>query len=132
VLFRSPLPFADNEFDLGFSNAVIEHVGSRERQAAFLAELVRVASRVFISTPNRFYPLELHTRLPLLHWLPPRLFRSVLARLGMDFYSREENLNLLTARELKGMLPPGPYRVRLFRHYFLGLPSNLILIVEKP
>lgn len=126
-----PLPFADDAFDLGFSNAVIEHAGNRESQAAFLAELIRVSRRVFLSTPNRWYPVELHTRLPLLHWLPPALFRRIISRLGFDFYAQEENLNLLTANKLKGMLPPGKFRVRLLRHYFLGLPSNLILIVEK-
>ena len=42
---------------------------SRE-QRRFVAELCRVAPRVFISTPNRWFPLEVHTRLPLVHWLP--------------------------------------------------------------
>jgi hypothetical protein len=131
VVSGRPLPFADDAFDLGFCNAVIEHVGSRRRQAAFLAELIRVSRRVFLSTPNRWYPLELHTRLPFVHWLPASLFRRLIAHLGFDFYAREANLNLLTARELKGILPPGNFRVRLLDHYFLGLPSNIILVVEK-
>ena len=50
------LPFADGEFDLYFSNAVIEHVGGGERQRAFVAEALRVAPRVFITTPNRWFP----------------------------------------------------------------------------
>ena len=38
------LPFADGEFDLGFSNAVIEHVaGGRDGQRQFISELCRVA-----------------------------------------------------------------------------------------
>jgi Methyltransferase domain len=48
------LPFADDEFDVAFSNAVVEHVGSREEQRRFVAELCRVAPRVFLSTPNRW------------------------------------------------------------------------------
>jgi hypothetical protein len=35
-----------------------------------VAEAVRVSSRVFLTTPNRWFPVELHTRLPLVHWLP--------------------------------------------------------------
>src|SRR5438093_5830985 len=63
------LPFPDNAFDVYFSNAVLEHVGGRERQRAFVDEALRVATRVFVTTPNRWFPVEVHTRLPLVHWL---------------------------------------------------------------
>jgi hypothetical protein len=87
------LPFADGEFELGFSNAVVEHVaGGREGQRQFVAELCRVAQRVFVTTPNRFFPVDPHTLLPFAHWLPPgpardrllraRGFDDVLAPLG--------------------------------------------------
>ena len=65
------LPFGDGEFDLGFSNAVVEHVaGGRDGQRRFVAELCRVAQRVFVTTANRWFPLEVHTLLPVVHWLP--------------------------------------------------------------
>jgi hypothetical protein len=65
------LPFADGAFELGFSNAVVEHVaGGRDGQRRFVHELCRVAQRVFVTTPNRFFPLEVHTLLPFVHWLP--------------------------------------------------------------
>ena len=64
------LPFDDGAFDVVHSNAVIEHVGPRERQEAFVHEAVRVGRRVFLTTPNRWFPVEVHTRLPLVHWLP--------------------------------------------------------------
>ena len=68
------LPFADAQFDLGFSNAVIEHVaGGREGQRQFVTELCRVARRVFVTTPNRLFPLDPHTLLPFVHWLPAGL-----------------------------------------------------------
>ena len=83
------LPFADGQFDLGFSNAVVEHVaGGRDGQRAFVHELCRVAGRVFVTTPNRWFPLEVHTLLPFVHWLPagPRShmlhFEDVLDPLG--------------------------------------------------
>ena len=89
------LPFADGEFDLGFSNAVVEHVaGGREGQRRFVHELCRVSQRVFVTTPNRWFPLEVHTLRPFVHWLPPgpreRLvpFEDVLDPLGpKDFRS---------------------------------------------
>ena len=66
------LPFADGEFDVVFSNAVVEHVGGREQQRQFVAEALRVARRAFVTTPNRWFPVEVHTLLPLVHWLPER------------------------------------------------------------
>jgi SAM-dependent methyltransferase len=73
------LPFADGSFDLGFSNAVVEHVaGSRDGQRRFVHELCRVAHRVFVTTPNRWFPLEVHTLLPFVHWLPASARRRVI------------------------------------------------------
>ena len=66
------LPFGDNSFDIAYSNAVIEHVGStRADQLQFLTELVRVSKRGYLTTPNRHFPIEIHTRTPLLHLLLP-------------------------------------------------------------
>jgi len=127
-----PLPFKDDQFDVGFSNAAIEHVGSREDQRFFLSELIRVSRRCFVTTPNRWFPIELHTRLPLVHWLPRPLFSRIALLLGFEFYSKEENLNLLTYRELMGLVPAArAKRARITKQFFLGFPSNLMLVIEK-
>jgi hypothetical protein len=86
------LPFPDEAFDIGFSNAVVEHVGGgRAEQQRFVHELCRVSRRVFVTTPNRFFPLEVHTLVPFAHWLPrgvrdrllrARGFHDVLEPLG--------------------------------------------------
>lgn len=125
------LPFADKQFDIGVSWAVIEHVGSRERQARFLQELVRVSRRVFITTPNRWYPIEFHTVMPFLHWLPPDIFRAILKALRMEFYASEETLNLLDEKALLAMLPPET-RTRKLHFRLMGPISNLVLCIESP
>jgi hypothetical protein len=101
------LPFADGEFDLGFSNAVVEHVaGGREGQRRFVVELCRVARRVFVTTPNRWFPVDPHTLLPVVHWLPPgRLRDRVLRARGFD-----DLLVPLGPKELAALFP---YRVRV-------------------
>ncbi len=85
------LPFPDKAFDVYFSNAVIEHVGGRERQRAFVAEALRVADRVFVTTPNRWFPIEVHTRLPLVHWLPERAAHRAYA-LACKPWAKENHL----------------------------------------
>ena len=96
------LPFEDDAFDVAFSNAVVEHVGGRDDQRRFVNELCRVAPRVFVSTPNRWFPLELHTLVPFVHWLPRSLSNRAFALLHKDVW---DDTNLLSSRELIGLFP---------------------------
>jgi SAM-dependent methyltransferase len=125
VIAGDRLPFRDGEFDVAFSNAVVEHVGSRGAQASFVGELCRVAKSVFITTPNRWFPFEHHTGLPLMHFLPPPVFRALLRKTRYAHWSEESNLNILTARELARLFPahvvPTVDVIRL-----MGVPSNLV------
>jgi SAM-dependent methyltransferase len=97
------LPFEDDAFDVAFSNAVVEHVGGRDEQRRFVAELCRVAPRVFLSTPNRWFPLETHTLVPFVHWLPRPVADRIFGALGKDGWKR---VDLLTKRELLELFPP--------------------------
>jgi hypothetical protein len=100
------LPFRDGEFDLGFSNAVVEHVaGGRDGQRQFVHELCRVARRVFVTTPNRWFPLEVHTLLPFVHWLPPAARGRVLPF--------DDVLDPLGPQELASLFP---YSVRVINN----------------
>ncbi|MCL2405614.1 MAG: class I SAM-dependent methyltransferase [Defluviitaleaceae bacterium] len=127
------MPFGDETFDLAFSSAVIEHVGSRANQAAFIRECVRVSKKyIFITTPNRYYPVELHTVLPIIHWLPPRVFRGILKLLGKSFFALEENLNLLSKKDIAAIMDTIQgvrYKVDTIR--FLGFKSNILLTIVR-
>jgi SAM-dependent methyltransferase len=123
------LPFPDSYFDIGFSSAVIEHVGDANHQREFISELLRVAKRVYVLTPNRWFPIELHTMLPLVHWLPQARHQRLLSSLGLEFWARTENLNLLSARDLRALFPSRiPVRIMSLRTF--GWPSNLIAYAE--
>ena len=124
------LPFGDAEFDIGFSNAVIEHVGARDEQRRFVAEILRTCRRVFVCTPNRGFPIDPHTLLPFVHWLPRRWWYAILRWTGNGHWARESMLNPLSARDLGGLFPPGT-KVRIERQRMLGLTSVLIAIAER-
>lgn len=113
------LPFADGEFDITFSNAVIEHVGDRERQRQLVSEAIRVGRRVFITTPNRRFPVEVHTRLPVVHWLPDRLAHPAYRAVGKSFAT---DVHLLSKSSFEALFPG---RVRIVN---LGL--TLVAIVD--
>lgn len=127
------LPFAASSFDVVHSSAVLEHVGSFANQKDFIAELTRVAKRVvFLTTPNRWFPVEFHSVLPLLHWLPKRWYRRVLSGTPYRFFALEENLNLLDRRELLRLCSGlRGCSVRIESQRLVGIPSNLLVTIEK-
>jgi SAM-dependent methyltransferase len=125
-----PLPFPDGSFDIAYSNAVIEHVGSREQQRRFVSELCRVGKRVFITTPNLWFPIEHHTGIPLLHYLPLSVFRGLLRSTRLRFWSDVNNLNPLTASELRQLFPSSsPVKIETLGLGFGPLRSNLLAVV---
>jgi hypothetical protein len=127
------LPFPAGHFDLVHSSAVLEHVGSRASQRQMLAECLRVARRgICLTTPNRWFPVEFHTMLPLLHWLPPDTYRGLLRKLGYGFFAEESNLNLLSAGDMLGLCEGFEgWRFKLVRQRLLGLTSNLLLFGHR-
>lgn len=94
------LPYADRSFEIAVSNAVLEHVGGIEQQRAFIAEMTRVADRVFITVPHRYFPVEHHTAIPFAHWFD-KTFSIVARALGHGTWLKEENLVLMARSNLK-------------------------------
>ena len=90
------LPFEDGEFDLAYSNSLIEHLPPADRPA-FAAEVKRVASKWWVQTPAFGFPLEPHALLPAAHWLPPTIRRRYW-RLGVG--GDWEEISLLRRAEL--------------------------------
>ena len=116
--------------DLVISNATIEHVGNFNNQKKMIQNIILLTKKYFIiTTPNRFHPIDFHTKLPFLHWFPKNIHRRILKILKLDFFSREENLNLLGKNELKNLLTvSGAKNYKIFDITFLGFKSNYIVI----
>ena len=130
--------FSDEEIqnfgsDLVISNATIEHVGSFENQIKMCENIIKLSKKYFIiNTPSRYHPLEFHTKLPFLHWLPKKIYRIILNFLGLKFFADEKNLNLLSENDLiyiMKKLDQDNFKIKKIR--FLLFKSNLILIGKK-
>jgi methyltransferase family protein len=72
------LALADKGYDIGFSNSVIEHVGSWERQEQFASEIRRVAKALWVQTPAYECPIEPHYMAPFVHYFPPSFQKLIL------------------------------------------------------
>ncbi len=72
--------FANDSFDLVFSNSTIEHVGGPVARAAFAGEVRRLAPAYYVQTPSIAFPYEVHTGLPFWWRYPPALRARIIAR----------------------------------------------------
>lgn len=129
--------FVDTQFDLVYSNSVIEHVGAFTEQMAMAREVRRVGKAYFVQTPNRGFFIEPHFFVPFMHWLPlkPRLFVArhfalqvsgggLKRRLPDEEMLREvAEIRLLSRKELSALFPDAAiWTERLF-----GLAKSFIV-----
>lgn len=91
------LPFPDQSFDVVISNHIIEHVVSADKHIAEIARVIRSNGLVYLATPNRLWPWEVHYQIPLLHYLPAPVFMSLMKRLNRH----HEDIYLLSWSTLK-------------------------------
>ena len=141
------LPFADNEFDVVYCSSVIEHVTVSKQsvwnvhsgrdfqvqaeasQLAFAREIRRVGRGYFVQTPNRYFPLESHTWLPLFNFLPrPILIRAL--RVTNKFWVKKSqpDFHLLETASMRKLFPDA----EIHTERFLGLTKSLIAIRKSP
>lgn len=123
--------FADQSFDCIFSNSVIEHLGTYEKQQRMAAEVRRVGKTYFVQTPNRYFPLEPHFLLPFYQFFPLALQAALLQRFDLGWYLRIPNRQeaiqhiqshrLLSASEMRALFPDG----KLYAEKVLGLTKSL-------
>ncbi len=119
--------------DLVISNATIEHVGSKTDQLKMIENVIRLCKKYFIIiTPNRFHPIEFHTKIPFIHWLPKKMHRAILSLIGQKFLASEKNLNLLSRNDLESFMKKLEFKNYEIKNInFLFFISNYILIGKK-
>jgi hypothetical protein len=107
--------FADRQFDVAFSNSVIEHLYTLDAQTRMAREMRRVAPAHWVQTPNFWFPVEPHFLVPAWHWLPEDARVAILTRRGVGWAGRCEDPEfarsivrqhrLMRRRELRHLFP---------------------------
>jgi hypothetical protein len=135
---RDMRQFADQEFDVVFSNSVIEHVGKLDAQRQMAGEIKRVGKRYFVQTPNRNFPLEPHFFFPGFQFLPLSTRIWLLQHFDLGWYKKipdytaarheVETIRLLSRREVTRLFPEGT----LHNERFAGLTVSFVIYAGWP
>lgn len=83
------LPYQYGEFDLIFSNSVIEHVGSYANQQQFAAEVMRICDRYIIQTPSYWFPLEPHSLIPFFQFIPHGVRALLIMAFNINYFPKQ-------------------------------------------
>jgi SAM-dependent methyltransferase len=119
----APFPFETGSFDLVTCTSVIEFITNEGRREKFLSEIrrmVRPGGTIVITTPNPFYPVELHSH---------RLFQNWRRELGYPWAPTQAWLR----RQLKGcVFHSYPERIadKLRGHFHVQVPLGLAGLVS--
>lgn len=122
-----------HEFDLVFSNSLIEHLGGHGPRRRFAEVVTSLAPRYAVQTPYRYFPVEPHWMFPGFQFLPIRA-RSYLAPrwpLGHthgwkphDAANEVMATELLSASEMHGYFPDA----KIVWDRVAGVPKSMIAI----
>lgn len=107
----------DGEYDLAFSNSVIEHVGGWADQLRMASEVRRVGKAYCVQTPNHRFPVEPHFVFPCFQYLPIPARVWLVRRFRLGWFPRQPDraaahhlvtsIRLLTRSEFSRLFPDG-------------------------
>lgn len=126
------IKYADNSFDVVFSNSVIEHVGGHSDQMQMANEVRRVGKRYFVQTPNRYFPLEPHFLFPFFQFLPVMVRVRLLQNFNLGWFPRTpdaakareivESIRLLDRYEFLELFPGSS----LYQEKVFGMTKSFV------
>ena len=137
------LPFDDGFFDIVFCSSVIEHVTlpknkiwnilsekkfkneSLRRQKEFAEEIRRVGKQYFVQTPYKYFPIESHTWLPLLGFLPRSLIVFTLRFTNLIWIKKTTpDWHLLSKSQMKYLFPDA----QIIEEKICGLTKSIMAV----
>lgn len=128
--------FATGEFDVTFSNSVIEHLYTYREQMQMAEGIKKIGRRYFLQTPNYDFPFEPHFMVPFFQYFPKAIRVSMTQHLRLGWFPKAPNkkeaetivdsVRLMRRCELQAMFPNDIIRVERF----LGMPYSLIVCSE--
>ncbi|MFC1596070.1 methyltransferase domain-containing protein [Candidatus Margulisiibacteriota bacterium] len=142
-----PLPYPNGYFDIVFCSSVIEHVTvpkgsswktvsqkeftsiSQKNQKKFASEIRRLGKQYFVQTPYKYFPIESHTWLPFIAWLPRPALIMVL-RFTNLFWPKKSSPEwyLLDKKEMQDLFP----EAEIIFEKVLGFTKSIMAVYRNP
>jgi len=126
--------YHDGQFDIVYSNSVIEHVGGDKEIQSMANEIRRVAKRYYVQTPNRYFPVEPHFSFPMFQFMPIGLRATFVQHFPLGWFERisdreraEElvrSINLLSKRQVQSLFPDAV----IIDERFCGISKSLLAV----
>ncbi|MFB3431679.1 MAG: class I SAM-dependent methyltransferase [Phycisphaerales bacterium] len=124
--------YSEGQFDVAFSNSVIEHVFTKSKQFSMASEVQRVAKAFWVQTPNFWFPMEPHFHVPGWQWMPRGVRVAILRKRRCGWRgpcpdleqarAAVDEVRLMTRSELRRAFPDaGIWTERLY-----GLPKSFV------
>lgn len=117
--------FEYGDFDLVFSNSVIEHVGGNEKQTKFCDEVKRISDKHWIQTPHKNFPIEAHCGMFFWWYYPDwikQYFINGWSKKLPAWTDMIVNTTFIDKDNLRKMLP----KSRIFIEHYLIFPKSII------
>ena len=122
--------YGQNEFDVVFSNSVIEHVYTKENQIKMANEIMRVGRTFYVQTPYKHFFVEAHYILPFIQYAGKKTQYFILTKTPLSRMKKwdkthaknyTEEIRLLTKKEMKEFFP----EAKFFNEKFLGMTKSI-------
>jgi ubiquinone/menaquinone biosynthesis C-methylase UbiE len=130
---RNLSEYKDKEFDIVFSNSVIEHLFTKENQKKMADEIRRVGKNYYVQTPNFYFPIEPHWLFPCFQFLPYNMRVFLTRHFNLGNYpksstkekamQRVDEVKLLSEKEMKQLFPDG----KVYREKFIGMTKSVTM-----
>lgn len=107
--------FKDDEFDVVYSNSLIEHFNTFEKQKKLAKEIIRIGKHYFVQTPNYYFPMEPHFLYPFFQMYSTEKKTKLIMNKDLGWYEKQtdfgkakelaDSIRLLKLEELKKLFP---------------------------
>lgn len=125
--------FEDKEYDVVYSNSLLEHINKFDEQKKLAEEVVRIGKHYFVQTPNYYFPVEPHFLFPFFQFLPAEKKVSLIRKYDLGWFNKEtdavkaselaNSVRLLKESELKKIFPNG----KIFCEKYFLLKKSFIV-----
>jgi len=122
--------FKNQEFDIAFSNSVIEHLSNFDNQTKMANEVQRVSKFHFVQTPNKYFFLEPHYLLPYFQFFPDDVKLFILSKtklsrgtkMSLESAKKEvAEVKLLSTNQMKNLFP----KSKMYNESFLMMTKSI-------